>query len=247
MGDIVATTQDPSDVSWAGPIDYKRFVELGRAILGEALSMFGPALRGVSSDSLQAAAESVAAFTAHSPRCTVPSAMGHHGAPLAVLMIQGNWRDPSMPNRYMRGAKEVPLTYLRTMVQDLADGWRPSAPRAQRPAVVAASASDSTPPPLEDDVLASFSVPKDPLLEPPSLLDSAFESTFWTFARRGSRGARPQRPRPAGRAGRAANYARAPGGARRGRCSPPQPGRRGPLAGGGTRSSYAATMRAVAP
>ena len=65
-------------------------------------------------------------------------------------------------------------------------------------------------------------------------------------ARRGPRGARSLRPRPAGRAGRAANNARAPGGARRGRRAPPQSGRRGPLAGGGTRPRYAATMRTVA-
>ena len=59
-------------------------------------------------------------LTSHSPRVTIINAMAHGGADVVTMMAQGNWKDGTMPLKYVRDRKAIPLNFILNMTKDLA-------------------------------------------------------------------------------------------------------------------------------
>ena len=100
-------------------LSYDRFVMNARAVLIEAVDDHWPSSAGLEDLRLLARAE-VLKFTAHSPRVTILNAMAHEGADANTMMAQGNWKDESMPFKYVRDRKAIPLNFILSMAKDLA-------------------------------------------------------------------------------------------------------------------------------
>ena len=121
------------------PSSYSNWVRVIKSLMASAVELMATHL----TITKQQALINVEDFTAHSSRVTALNAMGHHGAPQVTMMAQGNWRDPSMPTKYLRNCRSIPILYLQRMSVDLQEGWRPGAPIPQQEA--AAAPGGSTP------------------------------------------------------------------------------------------------------
>ena len=63
-------------------------------------------------------------FTAHSPRCTVVSALEHRNVKHATIQLQGRWKSPSMVQKYQRDRTLLTTAAVAELVKDLRSAWR---------------------------------------------------------------------------------------------------------------------------
>ena len=106
-------------IAWDTPLTSDRFVMLTRHILGEAVQ------RHAQTEKVPALLENIRGATAHSARVTIVSALAHHGAGPLPIMMQGNWKSDTMPAKYFRDRKAIPLSYVWHTGEDLKRGWLP--------------------------------------------------------------------------------------------------------------------------
>ena len=107
-------------INWGGPLGYGDFVRSMKLVLRKAATAHPVPLEESLADTLMAVDD----LSAHSPRVTIVNAMAVAGASGPTLQLQGNWKDPAMPERYVRDRKAIPLTFLRAMMADIKEGWR---------------------------------------------------------------------------------------------------------------------------
>ena len=112
------------------PLSYQAFTARVRGLLGEAYDRM---VADGEPDTDGVALQTVQAFSAHSPRCTLVSALAHHGASPPVLQLQGRWKDPAMPAKYTRERGLLPLGAIASLAADVRRGWRPAAISPPRP------------------------------------------------------------------------------------------------------------------
>lgn len=97
-------------------LSYGRFVTNAKALLLEAVELDWSG----TTEAQAAVREAVLRFTAHSPRVTIIDAMAHGGADTTTMQVQGNWKDDSMPLKYVRNRKSIPINFITKMAKDLA-------------------------------------------------------------------------------------------------------------------------------
>ena len=110
---LIETDTSPS-LNWDRPLLYHDFVAGLRAICGRATLVVGAGSEAI--DDLGRAARNL---TAHSLRVTMLDAMAHAGSGQLPLLVQGNWRDPSMPLKYARDRKAISVAAIKDLVGEL--------------------------------------------------------------------------------------------------------------------------------
>ena len=114
------------------PMDYGNFANLLKHLGAEALEA-NPA--GLSDPVLAEVRENLKHMTCHSPRVTMVDLMAHAGADGQVLKLQGNWACDTMPAKYIRDRKAIPVHFISQLMADMRSSFQPPAPPAPEASV----------------------------------------------------------------------------------------------------------------
>ena len=128
-GDFWLVSGDVDHMNHTVPMSYEEYSKMLKQMLQLACDANPCGL--VDKAVLDTMRESAEKATGHSPKVTVVNMMAHAGVSGTALQLQGNLRDQSMPAKYIRDRKAIPVNFLSALTRDMRKDFHPKVPDVQ--------------------------------------------------------------------------------------------------------------------